>query len=227
MSSSNPFGAAIKYCLRKKKWSQEVLAKKIDRNQSTISDYIAGRRRGREPIRRKIAKVFGYSYDDFLALGRWILEGKDPEEWGQQRKLEFKEIPEFNLVPEKVPIISWEDVKAYAERQFLFDPAKVKEWTVAIRPSKQAFGLKIRDISMEPEFTQGDIIIIDPSLNAHPGEYVLALIENTELPTLKSLQVNGDKVLLVPRNERFPVQDITGRLEKAWPVKAKHREYIL
>ena len=44
--------------------------------------------------------------------------------------------------------------------------------------SKNAFGLKIKDDSMSPEFEIGDVIIIDPDVEPQAGEFVIAKYGN-------------------------------------------------
>jgi SOS-response transcriptional repressor LexA len=62
---------------------------------------------------------------------------------------------------------------------------KIKELTshvgldeqLAKMASPLAFALTVRDDSMAPLFVVGDIVIIDPSINPLPGEFVVAKIE--------------------------------------------------
>ena len=72
-----------------------------------------------------------------------------------------------------------------------------------------AFALTVRGESMEPEFKEGDTIIIDPDVKPSPGDFVVA--KNTrEEATFKKYRprgVNelGEQVIeLVPLNEDFP-----------------------
>ena len=221
------FHAALKHILDKaERGFQKELSGKTGVKPSVINDIYRERTHGSEATREKLVVALGYSYEDFLSLGRWILSGKKAEDWEKQRKLKI-DIPRLDLIPQQVPIIPVEKVKEYAEAGFLFNPDQIKEWTVAIRPSQKAFAVRVMDDSMAPEFAKGDLVIVDPSKSPQPGNYVLALIQDTDLPTIKELQLNGDKVLLVPKNERYPIMDVTDRLDKCWPIKAKHREYIV
>lgn len=222
------FEKALRYlCDKKGRGIQVKLAHAVGVSSKHINDILKGRKQAGRNLQSKIVAFFDINYVDFLALGRWILAGKDPEEWERQRKLKIEGIPRLDLVPQQVPIITIEKIKEYAKVGFLFNPDQIKEWTVAIRPSQKAFAVHVMDDSMAPEFAKGDLVIVDPSKSPQPGNYVLALIQDTDLPTIKELQLNGDKVLLVPKNERYPIMDVTGRLDKCWPIKAKHREYIV
>lgn len=61
---------------------------------------------------------------------------------------------------------------------------------------------------MEPEFTEGDIVVVDPGLEAASGDYVIA--KNGEEATFKQLIVDGGSVYLNPLNTRYPIKDMTG-----------------
>ncbi|WP_391540669.1 LexA family protein [Lonepinella koalarum] len=41
--------------------------------------------------------------------------------------------------------------------------------------SENAFALKIKGDSMEPDFIEGDVIIVDPKIQPHAGEFVVAV----------------------------------------------------
>ena len=63
--------------------------------------------------------------------------------------------------------------------------------------------------SMEPEFLEGDIIVVDPGLDPNSGDYVIA--KNGEEATFKQLVVDGKGKFLKPLNPRYPIRDITGK----------------
>jgi SOS-response transcriptional repressor LexA len=43
-----------------------------------------------------------------------------------------------------------------------------------LKLGRNAFATRIQGRSMEPEFKEGDVVIIDPNLALHPGDYVIA-----------------------------------------------------
>ena len=69
--------------------------------------------------------------------------------------------------------------------------------------------LVIRGDSMQPEFREGDIIIVDPSVDPQPGDYVVAK-NSTEGATFKKYRPRGadaagNRVFeLVPLNDDYP-----------------------
>ena len=75
-----PFQAALLYFLNKKGWgARSYVARKIGKSQQFVSLIADGKSDGKEDTRRDIAEACGYTYEDFLALGRCLLESKSPE----------------------------------------------------------------------------------------------------------------------------------------------------
>lgn len=61
-----------------KRGMQRHLSGLMGISSSQISDCLSGRRGFPEEKRRLVAKLLGYAYEDFLALGRAIMRGEDP-----------------------------------------------------------------------------------------------------------------------------------------------------
>ena len=72
--------------------------------------------------------------------------------------------------------------------------------------------------SMEPVFREGDIIFVDPGLDANSGDYVIA--KNGDEATFKQFVVDGPKMLLKPLNNRHPTKEIAGET-RIWGVVVK------
>lgn len=75
--------------------------------------------------------------------------------------------------------------------------------------SSHAFALRIKGDSMLPEFREGDMVIIDPSVNPLPGDYVVAKNGENEATFKKyrprGVNEQGLQVFeLVPLNEDYP-----------------------
>jgi SOS-response transcriptional repressor LexA len=73
--------------------------------------------------------------------------------------------------------------------------------------SKNAFSLRLRDDSMQPDFRAGDMVVIDPAATPLPGEFVLANVEGEADPVFRKFRprgvsTQGSKVFeLAPLNE--------------------------
>jgi SOS-response transcriptional repressor LexA len=115
---------------------------------------------------------------------------------------------EGNLVNE-VPIISWNQAGAFAD----IDYGQVIQW--AFYPGKKTphmFALVVRGDSMEPEFCDGDVIVVDPNRQAMTGDFVIAKTGENEagVSTLKQYYDDIGTVLLKPLNYKYPIRDMTG-----------------
>ena len=65
----------------------------------------------------------------------------------------------------------------------------------------EPFALQVLDNSMEPEFTKGNIIIIDPTGLATHGAYVLAMVENGYI--FRQLIIENEIHYLQPLHEDY------------------------
>lgn len=63
---------------------------------------------------------------------------------------------------------------------------------------------------MEPVFPQGSTIIVDPSVDARAGSYVIVRLEGTQEATFKQLVVEGGSTYLKPLNPRYPIMQVNG-----------------
>ena len=75
--------------------------------------------------------------------------------------------------------------------------------------SSETFGLVVRGDSMLPEFRAGDILIIDPSVSARPGDFVVAADRNGQavFKQFAYVRVNGsgmDVIELRSLNPLYP-----------------------
>ncbi|MDK9725660.1 MAG: S24 family peptidase [Sterolibacteriaceae bacterium MAG5] len=70
----------------------------------------------------------------------------------------------------------------------------------------EAFALMVLGDSMEPEFLEGEIIIIEPSGYATDGSYVLAQLNGEWI--FRQLLRQGDGWRLAPLNPRYEATDI-------------------
>ncbi len=74
------------------------------------------------------------------------------------------------------------------------------------------YGLIVSGRSMEPEFREGDKLVIDPNLRPNPGDFVVARGENFECNNFtfkkyrpRGIDENGNEYFeLVPLNEDYP-----------------------
>jgi len=72
----------------------------------------------------------------------------------------------------------------------------------------EPFALRVIGDSMEPEFPEGTIVIVEPDDAVEAGCFVIALHENECF--LRQLQRDGERWLLQPLNPRYPTLELPG-----------------
>lgn len=131
----------------------------------------------------------------------------------------------------QVPLVSFVQAGCWTEVVDNFQPGDAEEWLMTdLSLSNEAFALEIKGDSMLPEFKEGDRVIVDPSIEPMPGDFVVAKCSHEEATFKKyrprGVNERGEMVIeLVPLNEDYPslrsdVQPIT-----VIGVMVEHRKY--
>ncbi|WP_048023898.1 LexA family protein [Raoultella ornithinolytica] len=140
-------------------------------------------------------------------------------------------MPLSDVNSRKVPLISYVQAGALAEKnpidafdgsfEYIMTDTDMSEFT---------FALRIEGDSMEPDFKEGDIIIVDPELEPIPGEFVVAKNGENEAtfkkyrPTFTDL-TGRQHYELVPLNDDYPTINSSDRPLKIIGVMIEHRIY--
>ncbi|PAV48480.1 peptidase S24 [Pseudomonas sp. HAR-UPW-AIA-41] len=126
----------------------------------------------------------------------------------------------------KLPVIGSIAAGAWCEAVDQFNPGDAEEWVEAPGPvGANAFILRVEGISMEPLFTAGEKVVIDPSLEAQPGHYVVAKRLSDQGVTLKQLRQEGSEYYLYAVNPNWPERII--RLTEEWHICGRARWKIV
>lgn len=73
--------------------------------------------------------------------------------------------------------------------------------------NRYTFALRVQGDSMEPRFTEGMLLIVEPELDAQPGDYVIVKNGGNET-TFKQLVKDGSDWFLKPLNPRYPIKPL-------------------
>ncbi len=119
----------------------------------------------------------------------------------------------------RIPVISWASAGTWEEAV-----EYPEDWIVVISSSPRLFALRVQGDSMEPEFTDGDIIVVDPDRAPQPGDFVLVRKGHNEV-VFKQLKQYGDKMILRPLNPRYPEIEFTNEHEIIGVVCQKIKKY--
>jgi len=130
----------------------------------------------------------------------------------------------------RIPLVSFAQAESMAKSANPLSAAQGSEWIpVNLDLSANSFALRINDGSMSPDFREGDIIIVEPSIEPQPGDYVVAksgdeAIFRKHRP--RSLNERGEQVFeLVPINEDYPPLRSDIAAIKVIGTMVEHRRY--
>ncbi|EOS94795.1 helix-turn-helix domain-containing protein [Erwinia tracheiphila] len=123
-----------------------------------------------------------------------------------------------------IPMVSYVQAGSFTEPDNLLTPEGITESISYDGPvSEVAFALRIKGDSMEPEFREGDTIIIDPMVAPAPGEFVIAKNSDYEATFKKfRLKANGS-FELVPLNPDYPTIDADQQQVQIIGTMIEHR----
>ncbi|MEX5216808.1 MAG: LexA family protein [Nitrospiraceae bacterium] len=174
--------------------TEKDLALAIGVTPRTIVNILADRVPKDPAVWKKFAKYFRMDVD-FLRTGR-VLSLTDPtDKQGRALALQMR----------RVPLLTWAHigrVVGSGEQTETMDPETLLETELS---GDRTFALRVRDDSMNPLFTEGEIIFVDPDLPGEVDHYVVAGDEAApEAALLRELREIGGRPVLHPLNRRYP-----------------------
>jgi SOS-response transcriptional repressor LexA len=116
---------------------------------------------------------------------------------------------ELIVARREVPLLSWDQLSpesASLETSHRDATAKVPVSDSVI--GRNAFGLKIVNDSMAPEFPEGSVIIVDPDRAPGTGDFVVVRDPDTGQATFKRLVEDAGRWYLRPLNPSYPTIQI-------------------
>ncbi len=160
---------------------QKVVAYELGIAPNTYSQYESGKR---EPDRKTLIKIADY----FNTSTDYIL-GRDVS----TRPLDDKNgvwIPVLGQVQAGLPTTAVENIIDY--EQINRDMSGTGEF----------FALRVKGDSMEPKFTEGDVVIVRKQSTASDGDIVIALV-NGDDATIKKIKIRPEGIILTPLNSQY------------------------
>ncbi|ELM3736963.1 helix-turn-helix domain-containing protein [Edwardsiella piscicida] len=137
-------------------------------------------------------------------------------------------MPLAEISSRRIPVISYVQAGCLTEARAITDLTGDLEYVLADADVPEyCFALRIDGDSMQPEFKEGDIIIVDPELLPMPGEFVVAKNGGHEATFKKyrPLGVGINEFELVPLNPDYPVLRSADMNLQIIGVMIEHRIY--
>jgi len=133
----------------------------------------------------RFLKAYMVDIGEFLKQTGSLASNVEPERLGESKRL---------------PIISWTQAGNW---QQICETSQYGDYGEYVETdAKGVFALRVRGESMETEFHQGDIIVINPYLKPEHNDYVVVSNEDGEA-TFKQLKKYGKTRVLHPLNPKY------------------------
>lgn len=127
----------------------------------------------------------------------------------------------------RIPLVSWEELSQLcADPANSFHPKTVEAWVpVAPRLNDHTFALRVPDDSMEPEFREGEFLVVDPEQPGKHNQFLVVRTEGDSIATFKQLILVGNRTYLKSLNARYPLIELQGVMRVCGVVVSKYKEY--
>ncbi|MBN3344876.1 helix-turn-helix domain-containing protein [Pectobacterium brasiliense] len=192
------FGTRLKSLRKDRKITQGQLGKVVGVSDVTVGYWEKDQNKPGGESLTKLAKYFGVS-ETFLITGNEGKPNVSPAALGAMR----------------IPIISWVQAGNWASEVDARNLEGTFDYILTTEiHSISTFALNVKGKSMEPEFKEGDTIVIDPDICPNPGDYVVAKNGSGEA-TFKKYRSRGisddgtDIFELVPLNPDYATLNST------------------
>ena len=107
------------------------------------------------------------------------------------------------------PVISWEQAGRWTEIALQLNPSEADGCVVCpIECSKETFVLRLKGPSMEPRFVDGELIFVDPKVEATDGRFVVVRLRDANEATFRQLIVEDGRRYLQALNRDWPSRRI-------------------
>ena len=208
---STEFGARLKSAREALNWSQQQLADKCGVGQGSISKIERGDQdESRHTV--KLASALGVNAL-WLATGdgpRLVVDLAASAVVGVTAFATLGSDSNVRVAPAsrgRVPVISAVQAGNLTDVVDNFAPGDADEWIdTGVPVNRHTFALIVEGDSMEPVFTAGMRIVVEPEISANIGDYVIA--GNGEQATLKKLVSDGGELYLQPLNPRYAIKPL-------------------
>ena len=125
----------------------------------------------------------------------------------------------------RIPVVSWVTAGAWHEVSDIFEPGSSDQWIESDVEGENVFALLVMGDSMEPEFHEGEFIIVNPHVESLPGDFIIVKNPDGEA-TFKQLKKYGNRWVLHPINPRYHDMEVRrGDFRVIGKVVKKEKRY--
>jgi phage repressor protein C with HTH and peptisase S24 domain len=168
-----------------------ALGRAIGKKANQVSDLLSGKASFGEKVARSIEEAAGLP-------ANWLdeLDGNGNTSVGP-------------VLLGKVPILT--EVQAGMYKQFVDNylpgDSGLELISTSVPIKRHTYALRVTGDSMEPEFRDGMLLVVEPEMEHQPGDYVIAMTADSQT-TFKQLIKDGPDWYLKPLNPRYPLKPL-------------------
>lgn len=184
---------------------QVDLAKACGIKPPSVSDWLNGRSVNIEGKNLLAAAKILNVRPEWLSTGRGPMRTSDITLDNWTKDLDFDQtIAPGQLMRRKVPVISWVAAGAWCDAEDPYPVGMAESWEECpYNHSERSVCLRVVGDSMSPEYREGELILVDPAIEAKHGDDVIARTPYGKA-TFKRLQVTPDGTFLIALNPAYP-----------------------
>ena len=179
--------------------SQRQLAKRLGVSPQAVSKWEGGIGEASRANARKLADLANITLE-------WLLTGREAQQETATNVQEFlqargRKVPEVGNTESGVAPMARNKPKKFVQTYF---PC-----------SAQSFALEVSGESMAPDFKEGDVVIIDPTIKPEPGDFVFVELNGGETCLFRRFRPKSvrkgmlESFTLVPCNQDWPNVTVT------------------
>ena len=195
------FGTKLKYLRNQRDWSQEQMANFLGTSKQVISRYEKSQTTPKIDVAAKYASKLGVSADALIDNTK-----SEADLFIRKQPAVNCRVPVLGRVAAGIPINAIEYIVDY------------EEISEEMATKGEYFGLQIKGDSMEPKFSEGDVVIVRKQSTIQSGEIAVVLINGDEA-TIKKVMLFEGGINLVPSNQSYEVMTFTNAQIEKLPVQ--------
>lgn len=206
MLTNKELGEYLKKVRKLKDLSLRQVDYKSDVSFSHLSMIENGSRKPSPLTLKELAKIYNLDYIDLYEKAGYL-------DLAEKERLETKKSPSsaivfvYGTIPAGIPMECIEDV---------IDTEEIS--ADMLRGNKEYFGLKIKGDSMEPDYLDGDIIILQKKDDCENGDDCVVMVNGND-GTFKRVFKNENGIILQPLNNKYQPIIFTNEQIETLPVR--------
>ncbi len=197
-------------------WTYEELARRSGVTGVYVSQIMQGKKVPTDEVVVKLARALDLDLERLIVLAH---HAKAPDEvkpiferLSRRSRGEFLDgVESFdNIEPSSLghgrptPVVGLVQAGAFMPSEDgEFPPGVADVYVYTDQKARNLFGVRVNGDSMSPEFKEGDVLIVNPNLEAQSGDYVIAKLTDDNEATFKKLVIHDRLIILRPLNAAY------------------------